>query len=169
MDLVTLPNGLEIDKRCYDALMDMIDGCYDAGLTPVICSAYRTQDFQQTLHDNKVSEWMEQGYSREEAREKAGHQVAVPGTSEHQLGLAVDIVDVNYQLLDTNQENTAVQKWLLENSWRYGFILRYPTGQTDVTGIVYEPWHYRYVGKEYAQDIHEKGLCLEQYLEQWGK
>lgn len=138
-------------------------------LTPVICSAYRTQDFQQTLHDNKVSEWMEQGYSREEAREKAGHQVAVPGTSEHQLGLAVDIVDVNYQLLDTNQENTAVQKWLLENSWRYGFILRYPTGQTDVTGIVYEPWHYRYVGKEYAQDIHEKGLCLEQYLEQWGK
>lgn len=86
VDLVTLPNGLEIDKRCYDALMDMIDGCYDAGLTPVICSAYRTQDFQQTLYDNKVSEWMEQGYSREEAREKAGHQVAVPGTSEHQLG-----------------------------------------------------------------------------------
>ena len=169
VDLVTLPNGLEIDKRCYDALMDMIDGCYDAGLTPVICSAYRTQDFQQTLHDNKVSEWMEQGYSREEAREKAGHQVAVPGTSEHQLGLAVDIVDVNYQLLDTNQENTAVQKWLLENSWRYGFILRYPTDQTDVTGIVYEPWHYRYVGREYAQDIYKKGLCLEQYLEQWGK
>ena len=99
---------------------------------------------------------MEQGYSREEAREKAGHQVAVPGTSEHQLGLAVDIVDVNYQLLDTNQENTAVQKWLLENSWRYGFILRYPTDQTDVTGIVYEPWHYRYVGKEYAQDIYKK-------------
>lgn len=130
VDLVTLPNGLEIDKRCYDALMDMIDGCYDAGLTPVICSAYRTQDFQQTLYDN---------------------------------------VDVNYQLLDTNQENTAVQKWLLENSWRYGFILRYPTDQTDVTGIVYEPWHYRYVGKEYAQDIYKKGLCLEQYLEQWGK
>ena len=122
-----------------------------------------------TLYDNKVSKWMEQGYSREEAREKAGHQVAVPGTSEHQLGLAVDIVDVNYQLLDTNQENTAVQKWLLENSWRYGFILRYPTDQTDVTGIVYEPWHYRYVGKEYAQDIYKKGLCLEQYLEQWGK
>ena len=64
---------------------------------------------------------------------------------------------------------SAVQKWLLKNSWRYGFILRYPTDQTDVTGIVYEPWHYRYVGKEYAQDIYKKGLCLEQYLEQWGK
>lgn len=148
VDLVTLPNGLEVDKRCYDALMEMIDGCYDAGLTPVICSAYRAQDFQETLYNN---------------------QVAVPGTSEHQLGLAVDIVDVSYQLLDTNQENTDVQKWLLENSWRYGFILRYPTDKTDITGIVYEPWHYRYVGKEYAKEIYEKGVCLEQYLEQWGK
>ena len=169
VDLVTLPNGLEIDKRCYDALMEMIDGCYDAGLTPVICSAYRTQDFQERLYNNKVSEWMEQGYGLEDAKAKAGRQVAVPGTSEHQLGLAVDIVDVNYQLLDTNQENTDVQKWLLENSWRYGFILRYPTDKTDITGIVYEPWHYRYVGKEYAKDIYEKGVCLEQYLEQWGK
>lgn len=169
VDLVTLPNGLEIDKRCYDALMEMIDGCYDAGLTPVICSAYRAQDFQETLYNNKVSEWMDQGYGPEDAKAKAGRQVAVPGTSEHQLGLAVDIVDVSYQLLDTNQENTNVQKWLLENSWRYGFILRYPTDKTDITGIVYEPWHYRYVGKEYAKEIHEKGVCLEQYLEQWGK
>ena len=169
VDLVTLPNGLEIDKRCYDALMEMSDGCYDAGLTPVICSAYRAQDFQETLYNNKVSEWMDQGYGLEDAKAKAGRQVAVPGTSEHQLGLAVDIVDVSYQLLDTNQENTGVQKWLLENSWRYGFILRYPTDKTDITGIVYEPWHYRYVGKEYAKEIHEKGVCLEQYLEQRGK
>lgn len=109
------------------------------------------------------------GIRLEDAKAKAGRQVAVPGTSEHQLGLAVDIVDVSYQLLDTNQENTDVQKWLLENSWRYGFILRYPTDKTDITGIVYEPWHYRYVGKEYAKEIHEKGVCLEQYLEQWGK
>lgn len=98
VDLVTLPNGLEIDKRCYDALMEMIDGCYDAGLTPVICSAYRAQDFQETLYNNKVSEWMDQGYGLEDAKAKAGRQVAVPGTSEHQLGLAVDIVDVSYQL-----------------------------------------------------------------------
>lgn len=116
VDLMTLPNGLEIDKRCYDALMEMIDGCYDAGLTPVICSAYRTQDFQETLHNNKVSEWMDQGYGLEDAKAKAGRQVAVPGTSEHQLGLAVDIVDVSYQLLDTNQENTDVQKWLMDSS-----------------------------------------------------
>ena len=116
------------------------------------------------LYDNKVSEWMEQGYSREEAREKAGHQVAVPGTSEHQLGLAVDIVDVNYQLLDTNQENTAVQKWLLENSWRYGFILRYPKGAEEKTEITYEPWHWRYVGVENAAKINASGLCFEDYI-----
>ena len=164
VDLVTLPNGLEIDKRCYDALMDMIDGCYDAGLTPVICSAYRTQDFQQTLYDNKVSKWMEQGYSREEAREKAGHQVAVPGTSEHQLGLAVDIVDLDHQLLDESQEQTAVQQWLMTNSWRYGFILRYPTAKTETTGIIYEPWHYRYVGQEAAAEIYQQGVCLEEYI-----
>lgn len=169
VELMTLPNGLEIDRRCYDALMEMIGDCSAAGLTPVICSAYRTQNFQELLFNNKVAEWTNQGYGPEEAREKAGRQVAVPGTSEHQLGLAVDIVDISYQLLDNNQENTAVQKWLMENSWKYGFILRYPTSKTDITGIVYEPWHYRYIGNEYAQDIYESGLCLEEYLENWGR
>lgn len=169
VELMTLPNGLEVDRRCYDALMEMINDCGAAGLTPVICSAYRTQSFQEMLYNNKVSEWLAQGYDLEQAQVEAGRRVAVPGTSEHQLGLAVDIVDISYQLLDNNQENTAVQKWLLENSWKYGFILRYPTDKTDITGIVYEPWHYRYVGKEYAQDIYESGLCLEEYLANWGK
>lgn len=161
VDLVTLPNGLEIDKRCYDALMDMIDGCYDAGLTPVICSAYRTQDFQQTLHDNKVSEWMEQGYSREEAREKAGHQVAVPGTSEHQLGLAVDI-----NADGVNSAGYEVYDWLDKHAHEYGFIRRFPESKTDITGVANEPWHYRYVGKKVAAEIHDRGICLEEYLNQ---
>ena len=161
VDLVTLPNGLEIDKRCYDALMDMIDGCYDAGLTPVICSAYRTQDFQQTLYDNKVSEWMEQGYSREEAREKAGHQVAVPGTSEHQLGLAVDI-----NADGVNSAGYEVYDWLDKHAHEYGFIRRFPESKTDITGVANEPWHYRYVGKKVAAEIHDRGICLEEYLNQ---
>lgn len=161
VDLVTLPNGLEIDKRCYDALMDMIDGCYDAGLTPVICSAYRTQDFQQTLYDNKVSEWMEQGYSREEAREKAGHQVAVPGTSEHQLGLAVDI-----NADGVNSAGYEVYDWLDKHAHEYGFIRRFPESKTDITGVANEPWHYRYVGKKVASEIHDRGICLEEYLNQ---
>lgn len=164
VDLVTLPNGLEVDKRCYDALMEMIDGCYNAGLTPVICSAYRAQDFQETLYNNKVSEWMDQGYGLEDAKAKAGRQVAVPGTSEHQLGLTVDIVDMGNQNLTEEQEQTPTQKWLMANSWRYGFIHRYPTGKSEITGIIYEPWHYRYVGKEAAQEIFNKGITLEEYL-----
>lgn len=168
-ELVTVENGYQVDQRCASELATMLADCRAAGYSPLIRSAYRTQAQQTTFYQNLVQARMAQGLSQTEAQKQAATEVAVPGTSEHQLGLAVDIVDVNYQLLDTNQENTAVQKWLLENSWRYGFILRYPTEQTDVTGIVYEPWHYRYVGKEYAQDIYKKGLCLEQYLEQWGK
>lgn len=104
------------------------------------------------------------GYSAEEAKIEAAKSVAVPGTSEHQLGLAVDIVDVNNQNLDSSQEHTPVQKWLMENSWKYGFILRYPKGKSEITGIIYEPWHYRYVGKEAAADIVERGITLEEYL-----
>lgn len=98
------------------------------------------------------------------APEEAGKVVAVPGTSEHQLGLAVDIVDTNYQILDEAQENTAVQKWLMEHSWEYGFILRYPSDKGHITGIIYEPWHYRYVGREAAREMYEQGLCMEEYV-----
>ena len=90
--------------------------------------------------------------------------VALPGTSEHQLGLALDLVDESYQNLDEGQENTKVQKWLMQNSWRYGFILRYPTDKSSVTGIIYEPWHYRYLGRDMARDVYESGLCLEEFL-----
>lgn len=79
------------------------------------------------------------------------------GTSEHQTGLALDIVAAGYQILDEEQEDTAEQKWLMENSWKYGFILRYPSEKSDITGIGYEPWHYRYVGKAAAADIYRTG------------
>ena len=95
---------------------------------------------------------------------EAGRQVAVPGTSEHQLGLTVDVVDINNQNLTEEQEKTPTQKWLMANSWRYGFIHRYPNGKSDVTGIIYEPWHYRYVGKDVAQEIFNRGITLEEYL-----
>lgn len=165
-ELKTLDNGMEIDERCYDDLMDMLDAVYDEGLTPVVCSAYRTQELQEELFDGQVTYFLNQGMTQPEAEKAAAKEVAVPGTSEHQLGLAVDIVDVTYQLLDEGQENTAVQQWLMENSWRYGFILRYPTDKTEITGIIYEPWHYRYVGREYAKEIYNSGLCLEEWLEQ---
>ena len=162
--LATIPNGLEVDERCYDDLMDMLDALYDMGLIPVVCSAHRSVSLQQSLYDNMVEEFVSRGYARAEAETLAAKEVALPGTSEHHLGLAVDIVDWDYQLLDEGQEDTAVQKWLLANSWRYGFILRYPTEKTNVTGIIYEPWHYRYVGKERAKQIYDSGLCLEEWL-----
>jgi len=141
-----------------------MDDCRAAGLNPLICSSYRTIDKQKNLYKNKVGEYLAQGYSQESAEAAAGELVAVPGTSEHQLGLALDIVDVANQVLDERQENTEVQKWLMKNSWKYGFILRYPTDKSDITGISYEPWHYRYVGKEAAKEIYEAGICLEEYL-----
>ena len=153
---------------CYPALMEMLQACRDAGLVPYIGSAYRTHGDQVYLYNNKIQRLINEGYSEEEARKLAGTVVAVPGTSEHELGLAFDLVDNDYRNLDEAQENTAVQKWLMENSWRFGFILRYPSDKSEITGIIYEPWHYRYVGKQVAQEIYESGLCLEEYLESLG-
>lgn len=164
IETVTLTNGLKIDKRCYDDLQAMMDACRAEGLTPIICSAYRSRAVQERLYQAEVKRWLSKGYTQEDAEAEAGTVVAVPGTSEHQLGLAVDIVDIDNQLLDESQEDTEVQKWLMEHSWEYGFILRYPTGKSDLTGIIYEPWHYRYVGKEDAEQIHALDVCLEEYL-----
>lgn len=164
VDLVTLSNGLQIDRRCYDALQEMMDACREAGYEPLICSAYRTQETQQDLFNNKVAKLEAEGKSHDEAVQEAGTVVAVPGTSEHQLGLTVDVVDVNNQNLTEEQEKTPTQKWLMANSWRYGFIHRYPNSKSDITGIIYEPWHYRYVGKDAAQEIYNKGITLEEYL-----
>lgn len=162
---VELINGQSIDERCYSDLQEMMDACRAAGLSPYICSSYRTWEKQSQLFEKNVKELMSQGYSEEEARIETSKAIAVPGTSEHQLGLAVDIVDKNYQVLDETQEDTEVQHWLMENSWRYGFILRYPTDKSNITGIVYEPWHYRYVGREAASEIYHENICLEEYLE----
>lgn len=163
--LRTLSDGTQIDDRIYDDLMEMLDDCRAAGHTPYICSGYRTQEKQQQLFDDKVNRLMAENYAYEDAVAAAATEVAVPGTSEHQLGLAVDIVDGDYGALDYQQANTATQSWLMENCWDYGFILRYPENKSDITGIIYEPWHYRYVGREHAEQIERSGLCFEEYLE----
>ena len=120
---------------------------------------------QQENFNRQVDIFKGQGYDEEEAQELAAREVAVPGTSEHQLGLAVDIIDTDNWNLDESQESMPTQQWLMANSWRYGFILRYPTGTTDITGIIYEPWHYRYVGREAAREMTELDLCLEEYVD----
>ena len=164
VDLVTLDDGHRGDSRCYEAYMEMINACKAAGYSPVNCSGYRTQETQQSLYDNKVQRLISSGMSEDEAKTEAAKAVAIPGTSEHQLGLAVDLVDANMQDLTSAQESTETQKWLMANSWRYGFIHRYPNGKTDITGIIYEPWHYRYVGKDAAQEIFNRDITLEEYL-----
>lgn len=164
VDLVQLNNGQSVDRRIYDDLIAMLQAAKSEGLNPLICSSYRTNEKQGQLYQNKVSEYLSQGYSKVEASDKAAFWVARPGTSEHQLGLAVDIVSTKNQRLDRSQENTVEQQWLIQNSWKYGFVLRYPTNKNSITGVGYEPWHYRYVGKEHAKKINELGVCLEEYV-----
>ena len=164
VDLVQLNNGQSVDRRIYDDLIAMLQAAKSEGLNPLICSSYRTNEKQEQLYQNKVSEYLSQGYSKVEASDKAAFWVARPGTSEHQLGLAVDIVSTKNQRLYRSQENTVEQQWLIQNSWKYGFVLRYPTNKNSITGVGYEPWHYRYVGKEHAKKINELGVCLEEYV-----
>ena len=131
-----------------------------------ICSAYRSRERQSSLFEKKVQQYLAAGWTESSAREEAAQTVARPGTSEHETGLAVDLVSEDYQLLDEGQERTKEQQWLMENCSNYGFILRYPTGKTDITGIIYEPWHYRYVGVRIAREIMDQGICLEEYLKE---
>lgn len=164
VELKTLANGLQVDARIYDDLNAMLTDCREAGLEPVVCSAYRTEDTQTRLYRNKVSRLLSAGWNRDTVEQEAARWVAPPGTSEHQTGLALDIVSADYQLLDEQQAQTPEQQWLMAHCWEYGFVLRYPTDKCAVTGIGYEPWHYRYVGKEAAREMQQKGLCLEEYL-----
>ncbi len=162
----SIPNGESVDSRCYPEFVKMLDDCRAAGGQPVVCSSYRSHAKQVVLFDDQVKGLMAKGMKKQDAEAQAGTEVAVPGTSEHELGLAVDICDYKYQNLDDAQADTVTQKWLINHCWEYGFILRYPKNKTAITGIIYEPWHYRYVGKEAAKEITEKGICLEEYLEQ---
>ena len=162
--LVSVAEGYQADYRVKDALDAMLTDCRKAGYNPVICSAYRTVARQQTLFENEVKEFMSYGYDRTAAEEYASKWVARPGTSEHHTGLAFDIVSGGYQSLDRTQEETPEQRWLMENCYKYGFILRYPDNKTDITGINYEPWHYRYVGLDIATEIYRRGITLEEYL-----
>ncbi|QOX61879.1 M15 family metallopeptidase [Anoxybacterium hadale] len=165
IQLVQLKNGQAIDERAYPELQAMMDDARAAGLSPYICSSYRTNEKQTTLYNNQVNQYRKRGYSEADAAAEAGKWVAIPGTSEHQIGLAVDIVAKSYQVLDKKQESTAEQRWLMENCHKYGFILRYPSEKSEITGIGYEPWHYRYVGKDAAAAIMKEGKCLEEYLD----
>ena len=156
--LVEVSGGEMVDERIYEPLMEMLEAAKEdnLGQLPLVVSGYRTQEKQKQLYDERVAEYEQQGYSEAEAMEQAGQWVAVPGYSEHQLGIAVDLNGATYDLYF----------WLQENSYQYGFIFRYPGDKTDITGTAEEVWHYRYVGVDAATEMYEQGLCLEEYLEQ---
>lgn len=164
VELVTVDSrGYKMDVRAAEDMKQMLADAEAEGLSPIICSSYRSVDRQITLFNNQVKKQQGFGLDYDAAFEKAKTVVAYPGTSEHHTGLAADIVAKSHQVLDDSQENTAEQKWLMENSWKYGYVLRYPSDKSDLTKIIYEPWHYRYVGKEVAQYLYENDLCLEEY------
>ena len=157
INLVEVPGGEKVDERIYEPLMEMLEAAKEGNWDqlPMVVSGYRAQEKQQQLYDEKIAEYKQEGYSNEEAVEQAEQWVAVPGYSEHQLGIAVDINGATYDLYF----------WLQENSYKYGFIFRYPGAKTNITGTAEEVWHYRYVGVEAATEMYEQGLCLEEYLD----
>lgn len=164
VELVNVTDRDRLEANCAQALQQMLADCEAAGHIPMIVSAYRTQEEQDYLYWRKVQRLQDAGWTYQSALRDAAKEVAVPGTSEHQLGLAVDLIDADYGYLNEHQAQTATQKWLMEHCHEYGFILRYPVGSTEITGIIYEPWHYRYVGVEIAQEIMNLGITLEEYL-----
>ena len=163
-ELATLSSGFDLDARIAPTLEQMVAAAKLEGIDLLVVSGYRSYEHQQKLFGQKVAEFRSRGLGEEEAKVRASQWVAIPGTSEHQTGLAVDIMTPSHMKMDESYANTPAAKWLLENAARYGFILRYPKDKTEKTGISFEPWHYRYVGQETAQTIMENDLCLEEYL-----
>ena len=135
------------------------NGCKDVTVT----SAYRSYEYQKEIFDGDVANLMKKGYSEEEAIAIERKDTAYPGESEHQTGLAVDMH--NMSSAQQAFANTYEAKWLAENCWKFGFILRYMPDKEDITTYVYEPWHFRYVGRYHAQRIYEMHMCLEEYIE----
>lgn len=154
VETASTESGYEVDARVKEPLEEMLAACREAGYSPQIISAFRTRETQQYLYDTTANK----------------NDTAKPGHSEHECGLAIDIIDSSSAgwadpLID-EQEELPAQIWLMENCQDYGFILRYPKDKEDITQIIYEPWHYRYVGKEHATKIMESGVCLEEYIEE---
>ena len=164
-ELTKVVGEYQVDSRIAEPLKQMLADAKKDGMKLSVCSAYRSVEKQKELYNLYMG-------NESALRQKlllAGtggdnKTTAYPGKSEHSLGLAVDIVSAKYTALDEKQKDTPEAKWLAKNCYKYGFILRYPVDKTDITGIIYEPWHYRYVGKEDAKKIMELGITLEEYL-----
>lgn len=168
-ELTTIPeeyHNLQLDqinKNIWPYLKAMIDDARSEGVKLYVCSPYRSYNTQKILFDRQVQKQIAAGVPESQAEDKAATIVARPGTSEHHTGLAADM-----NFTDDAFENTPMFAWLTEHCQDYGFIMRYPKEKIDVTGVIYESWHYRFVGINVAKDIKSKGVTLEEYLDEKG-
>ena len=153
------PDSLKLDYRVAPHYNAMYNAALEDGIELVPVSGYRSVERQQRNFENKIDKYLNQGYGKIEATQMAATIILPPGTSEHNAGLAMDICS-----LEQDFEETAEFRWLSQNAADYGFILRYPEDKQDVTKIIYEPWHWRYVGVETAKAMKASGQCFEEYL-----
>ena len=160
----TVSGGKQVDSRIIDAVNRMLNDA--AAYDLAVVSAYRPKEEQDVLYWRKVKQYTDKGYSDLEAQKVGGTIVKRPGFSEHNCGLAMDVGGSGDYTLEQTFANTPAYAWLIEHCADYGFILRFPEGKEDITGVIYEPWHYRYVGEEAARYIMDNDLCLEEYLAQ---
>lgn len=165
-NIKTLKGTLQCDARILDDYNNMLEAAAKDNIYLKPCSPYRDYERQQELFNEKMTFYMRRGGSYIEAFQLSSRSVTVPGASEHQLGLALDIVCSTHQDLDEAFADTDAGKWLAKNAYKYGFILRYPKEKEYITCIKYEPWHFRYVGIEAATVITERGLTLEEFWEE---
>ena len=169
LEFENVQGNYRLNIKAAESAKNLVAAAKEAGFNMLLCSGYRTVERSAQLYANKVKDFISYGYSEADAKVEAAKWVAPPGTSEHHTGLAMDLVSSDYwgyySDLEHDYEKFDSFKWMYEHCAEFGFILRFPKDKQDITGITYEPWHYRYVGVEAAAYIMENGLCLEEYLE----
>jgi D-alanyl-D-alanine carboxypeptidase len=165
--LGTIKGYMKCDERIIDDLLLMMQGAQDDGINLAIVSPYRDLAYQERLFNRKIDSYMRHGLSYLEAYKQSAHTVTVPSTSEHEIGLALDITSRSHQSLSVAFAETEEGRWLAEHSYEYGFVVRYPEGKEYITSIQFEPWHFRYVGREAARIIYEKQLTLEEFWDRY--
>ena len=161
VELADIDSTRQFDARAIKYLKDMINDMKKDGHTSIwVQSSYRSVARQKELYENSINKYLKQGKTQEEAEKLTDEYINKPGSSDHNLGLAVDFNYVDNTFADTDE-----YQWLLENAENYGFVLRYPKDKEDITKIAYESWHWRYVGEEHAKKMNELNMCLEEYVE----
>ena len=157
-------DGFDVDERIYDELDAMFKAAKEDGINLFMSSGFRNYNTQTYLYEKKINYFKRLGYSLDDATKIASMKVTPPLTSEHETGLAADILSYSHNCMDSSFGDCDAGVWLKEHCFEYGFILRYPEGKEDITKIQYEPWHFRYVGKEAAEFIYINDLTLEEFV-----